>query len=310
MTLTTDQRILCTLTIVVILIWLAFVRPPFAYHATIVTIPEGATTREAGELLQKAGVVVSSRAFSLLTRLLGGAHYGAFSFAEPVTVIEAAWRVAHNDTQLPMIRVTVPEGASVREVGDILAGSLPGFDAAQFKALAAKDEGYLFPETYFFAAGASPREVRDAMRATFNTKIVELAPDIASSTRSLAEVVTMASLLEKEARTYETRQIIAGILWKRLDLGMPLQVDAVFGYILERDTFSPTFTQLATDSPYNTYTNKGLPPGPIGNPGLEALKAALHPVKTPYLYYLTGSDGVMHYATTFAEHVANRKYLK
>ena len=120
----------------------------------------------------------------------------------------------------------------------------------------------------------------------------------------------MASLVEKEARTDANRRIVAGVLWNRLALGMPLQVDAVFGYIFDRDTYSPSFEDLKVDSPYNTYTHKGLPPGPISNPGLESIYAALYPTKTNYLYYLTGRDTLMHYAKTYAEHQANRrKYL-
>ena len=120
----------------------------------------------------------------------------------------------------------------------------------------------------------------------------------------------MASILEKEARKLETRKVIAGILWKRIEIGMPLQVDAVFGYIHATSTYSPTFEDLEVDSPYNTYTNRGLPPGPIGNPGLESIRAALEPTKTPYLYYLTGKDGFMYYAKTFDQHVANRRFLR
>ncbi len=91
---------------------------------------------------------------------------------------------------------------------------------------------------------------------------------------------------------------------------MPLQVDAVFGYIFGKPTFHPTFEDLEIDSPYNTYKYRGLPPGPIGNPGLNAIKAALDPEPSPYLYYLTGKDGTMHYARTFEQHIDNRKYLR
>lgn len=105
--------------------------------------------------------------------------------------------------------------------------------------------------------------------------------------------------------------MVAGILYNRLKLGMPLQVDAVFGYIFGRDTYSPSFADLKVDSPYNTYTHKGFPPGPIANPGFDSLQAALHPAKTKYLYYLTGKDNLMHYATTYAGHQANQKrYLR
>ena len=121
----------------------------------------------------------------------------------------------------------------------------------------------------------------------------------------------MASLVEKEARTIASRRLVAGILWNRLELGMPLQVDAVFGYIFNRETYSPSFADLTTESPYNLYLHKGLPPGPINNPGLDALGATLNPTKTDYLYYLTGTDNLMHYATTYAGHLANqRKYLQ
>ena len=117
----------------------------------------------------------------------------------------------------------------------------------------------------------------------------------------------MASLIEKEADTAEDRRIVSGILWNRIDADMPLQVDAVFGYILDRSGYAPTGSDLEIDSPYNTYENRGLPPGPIANPGLDALTAALHPAATEYFYYLTGRDGLMYYAETFEEHKRNRE---
>jgi UPF0755 protein len=104
--------------------------------------------------------------------------------------------------------------------------------------------------------------------------------------------------------------MVAGILYNRLAHNMPLQIDAVFGYIYGRDTYSPSYKDLRVDSPYNTYTHVGLPPTPIDNPSLDSLLAAVNPEKTTYLYYLTGRDGTMHYATTYKEHQANvRKYL-
>jgi UPF0755 protein len=149
------------------------------------------------------------------------------------------------------------------------------------------------------------------MRENFDTKISALSANITASRHTISDSIIMASLIEKEARTTGNRKIVSGILWSRLALGMPLQVDAVFGYIFNRDTYSPSFADLKVDSPYNTYVHAGLPPGPINNPGLDAILAALHPTKTNYLYYLTDKNGVMRYATTFAEHQANqRKYLK
>ena len=129
---------------------------------------------------------------------------------------------------------------------------------------------------------------------------------VAASGHSLDEIIIMASLIEKEARTTQVRRIISGILWNRIGIDMPLQVDAVFGYILNRPTFSPTFDDLKIDSPFNTYRNKGLPPGPIGSPSLDAILAAADPEKNNYLFYLSDPNGVMHYSVTFEEHKANR----
>jgi len=120
----------------------------------------------------------------------------------------------------------------------------------------------------------------------------------------------MASIIEKESLNGDERQIVSGILWKRISLGMPLQVDATFLYINGKASAELTKDDLNIDSPYNTYRNKGLPPGPINNPGLDAIVAALYPKDSPYLYYLHDKKGKVHYAKTFNEHVANkRKYL-
>ena len=147
------------------------------------------------------------------------------------------------------------------------------------------------------------------MNNNFNEKIAS-TPSIATSTFKLKDIIIMASLVELEARTTESRKIIAGILWKRLSLGMPLQVDSVFLYINGKNTYELTTMDLKIKSPYNTYLYKGLPRGPIGNPGLDALQSTVDPTKTKYLYFLSSHDGAMHYAKTFEEHKRNReKYL-
>jgi UPF0755 protein len=122
----------------------------------------------------------------------------------------------------------------------------------------------------------------------------------------------MASIIEEEARTEETRRTIAGILWKRLDNGWPLQVDAAFAFVNGKKKSSElTVEDLAIKSPYNTYANKGLPPTPISNPGLDAISATIRPIATKYYFYLSDDDGNMHYAVTNAEHEANKaKYLE
>jgi len=211
-------------------------------------------------------------------------------------------RIAKGERGIESIRVTVTEGMTAREMGEVFARSLPDFDAAVFTTLATPYEGYLFPDTYFIDPGTSPEQVVQLLRDTFveRTKNISSEPDF-------DQVVIMASIIEKEANNAEDRRIVSGILWDRIELDMPLQVDAVFGYILGRSGYAPTGDDLEIDSPYNTYLNRGLPPGPIANPGLDAIEAARKPSSSPYLYYLTGTDGRMYYAETFEGHKQNRE---
>jgi UPF0755 protein len=145
------------------------------------------------------------------------------------------------------------------------------------------------------------------MRENVEKKLLPLSADIAAFGKSLSDIVILASLLEEEARTTNTRRTIAGILWKRLAIGMPMQVDAAFAKVNGKNTYQLTEDDLKTDHPYNTYTRAGLPPGPITNPGIDALHAALRPVETDWLYYLSDSDGNMHYARTHDEHLRNKR---
>ena len=192
----------------------------------------------------------------------------------------------------------------------ILQKDIPGFDAPYFVKIAHDKEGYLFPDTYYFLPNVTADDVVSAMSNNFNQKIATLDSDIRSSSRSLKDIIIMASIVEQEARTIDTRKIIAGILWKRLDKGLLLQVDAPLVYITGNTTGYISIDDTKIDSPYNTYKYKGLPAGPITNPGLDSITAVLHPTMTAYFYYLSDKNGVMHYAETFAEHVANKeKYL-
>ena len=117
----------------------------------------------------------------------------------------------------------------------------------------------------------------------------------------------MASIVEKEATSTNDRRIIAGILWKRISEDYPLQVDPPFFYTLGKDSSELTLSDLASDSPYNLYTHKGLPPTPIDNPGLDAISATVSPIATNYMFYLSGQEGNMHYAKTLAEHLINKE---
>lgn len=291
-----------------------FAAPADFPAGSIVVIARGTSAPQIGEQLAEKRVVAHSSVLRSVLRALGkseSVQSGAYRFESPQDVFTVANRLATGAYGFPPIRITFAEGTTIREMAEKIASALPEISASDFLKEARPYEGYLFPDTYLFPPSADASSVIAAMRANFNTRISPLLGDIQASGHSLSDVVIVASLIEKEARTTANRRIVAGILWNRLKLGMRLQVDAVFGYINNRATYSPSFEDLEIASPYNTYLHAGLPPGPINNPGLDSLDAAINPTITDYLYYLTGSDNLMHYAVTYAGHLANqRKYLR
>lgn len=279
----------------------------------IVIISRGSSVHDAALTLASARVVQHPKLLELLVRLSGRSNNmqsGAYRFSEPENVVVIAWRLISGGFGIPPVRFTIPEGSTVRDMAKRVHEAFPEITLADFISVGEPYEGYLFPDTYQFQAPPDAASVVIGMRENFDTKTLPLKTKFDASGHSLSDLVIMASLIEREGRTLEDKRMISGILWNRIARGMPLQVDAVFGYIYHRDTYSPSFADLKVDSPYNTYTHKGLPPGPIGSPGLESLEAAATPVQTDFLFYITGNDGLMHYATTFAGHQENlRNYL-
>src|SRR5690606_26432746 len=183
------------------------------------------------------------------------------------------------------------------------------FDKESF--LASITEGHLFPDTYFVPVTATSEYAIRMFENNFERKVEDIREEVAQSGKDFNDILIMASIIEGEARAEKDMKIISGILWKRIEIGMPLQVDATFVYLLGKGTSDLTRADLETDSPYNTYLYKGLPPTPISNPGLAAIRAALSPTETEYLYFLTGDDGKMHYSKTHDEHVAKKsQYIK
>lgn len=291
----------------------AFTAPSGFVPGITIRIMRGASVPEIATELADARIIAHPTVLRAVLRLSGASgnvHTGIYQFKKPQNVLVIAYRLVSGDYGLPPVRLLFTEGMTVREAALRIASSSLEVSAEDFLKVAQPQEGYLFPDTYFFSPSADAESIIATMHSNFDTKIASLSGEIAASGHSLSDIVIVASLVEKETRTSADRYTVAGILWNRIKLGMPLQVDAVFGYIFNRATYSPSPADLKVNSPYNTYTHTGLPPGPIDNPGLDALEAAANPAKTSYLYYLTGHDGLMHYATTYAGHQANlRKYL-
>lgn len=266
-------------------------------------------------LLLKEGNIIRSRALFefCVTTAAGdkGVKMGRYVFETPIGACAVALRLIHGDFGMPAIKTTIPEGFSNIQIAALLGTKIPDFDKDSFVEHARALEGYLFPETYYFPDDVTPGEVETKLNTTFKEKIAKLQPKIDSSGHSLREIIIMASILEREATTEADRYLVSGVLWGRIKNGMPLQVDAPFLYLLGKKSSELTQSDLQIKSAYNTYRNKGLPGGPIGNPGMSAILAAVSPKESPYVYYLSDSKGVMHYAKTFDEHMANKaKYLR
>ena len=265
--------------------------PPYNFPKnTIVTIPSGMDLFQASELLAQDHVVRYAFIFRSAAIILGGEknlQAGDYELPYPENPYTLAWRMVHADYGIRTIRVTIPEGYTDKQISFLFDKTrFPLFDAGAFVRIA--PQGYMFPDTYFVGVNATATSTIQLFRENFETQIDPLQDEIASSGYNENDVLTMASILEAEVPGDTDRKLVAGILWKRLKLGMLLQVD----------------------SAPETYQTAGLPATPIDNPGLDSIKAALNPTTSKYLYFLTDKKGVVHYAETFAEHEANiKKYL-
>ncbi len=287
--------------------------PPFSFPSgSIVTVPEGAGLYKLAEKLEQDKVIRSPFWFRTAAILLGGERdmkAGQYYLSYPQNVFIVAWRVFHGIHDLETVKLTIPEGFTVRKIAALFDDEkFVSFDRASFIDLA--PEGYLFPDTYFIPITSTASSTIKLFRDNFTSKVFPSVSDVEFSGKTLEEIIIMASIIENEANSRKDREIISGILWKRIKLSIPLQVDASFVYVNGKTTKELTLDDLKIDSPFNTYLYKGLPPRPISNPGLESIQAALNPATTPYLYFLTGDDGTMHYSRTFDEHVEKKlKYI-
>jgi UPF0755 protein len=286
---------------------------------TQVLIQRGATFDEIARQLAVDGVVGNALTFRLLARLRGqdiAVRSGAYRFTAHQTQDEILRALVTGGAQVA-VWVTIPEGFTAAQIAARLQDEGVGpaseftrdflrdtivVDGARTKNL----EGFLFPSTYLVALGDAPAQLEDQLTQEF---LRQLPRDAAARARALhvtvPQVVTVASLVEREAKLDADRPKIAGVIYNRLRLKMPLQVDATIEYALPAHKNQLSFRDLKIDSPYNSYAHAGLPPTPIANPGRPSLEAALHPSKSEDLYYVYCGNGRHVFAKTLAEHQAN-----
>lgn len=300
--------------IIVLGIGFSVTAPKLFINDTLVTIPEKVTTRQAGMILAENNIIRSKSLFELLVKMNPenkSVIAGEFVFDKKMNLLQVVQKITNGVFGKAQVKITIPEGSTNQEIARIIQKAIPEFNSDEFIAKTKLKEGYLFPETYFVFRTITPDSIITRLEKEYQERKSEFQPVLDSQSRNESQIITMASLLEKEAFTADEAKIISGILWKRFDQGMPLQVDAPFLYILGKTSSQLTKTDLQKDGPYNTYTRKGLPVGPIGNPGIDMIFAALKPQKTDFWYYLHDTHGKVYFAKTYQEHLQNKqKYLK
>lgn len=276
-----------------------------------ITIPKGFSVIQSADLLREEGIIRSSFWFRALSRVNNvSVKAGTYVFKETHSLPHVLQRLSDGDYGIDYISVTIPEGSTHRDIIEILE-SKEFFNDIDTKEIKKVPEGYLFPDTYSFSPFDSISFIIEIFEENFEKKYKKAAQD-PSIHITKNEAVIMASIIEKEAANdLEQKQIISGILWKRFEKGMLLQVDAPFVYERQKGSAELTRTELEKDSLYNTYTRKGLTPTAIGNPGYDSLYAAFHPIASEYFFYLHGSDGNIYYAKNYDGHLKNiRMYLR
>ncbi len=281
----------------------------------VVIIPEGLSLKQVAEELERREVIAGKTLFIFWARLKGyGRHIKAGEYAlspgmTPTQVLEKLIKgVVMNHT------VTLPEGLTRRQMADILSekglvdrGAFLALteDAGIIKkyGLSGRNlEGFLYPDTYQFARGLTPGKVVDVMVRRFFSLVAPLSEAVEQSGMRLEQVITLASIVERETGLAAERPLIAGVFLNRLKRGMRLESDPTVIYGLSAFNGNLTRKDLLRSTPYNTYRVRGLPPGPIANPGIAAIEAVLYPAQTKYLYFVSKNDGSHHFSRTLAEH--------
>lgn len=295
--------------------WFTQPLQPYNKETVQFVIPQGSSVRSIARQLEQKSLIRSQYAFQFAVwqrNLSKRIQAGAFMISPSQDVFSVADTLTSGTND---IWVTIPEGLRAEEIGELLAEALPEFEleSPEFQSECHDYEGYLFPETYLIPVHYDTTQTCKLLRQEYGNKMTMAMRDkIHADGRTEEEVVTLASIVAREARKPSDMKMVAGILWNRIDIGMALQVDATLQYIKGYDAAKKTWwaPPLAADkdlvSPYNTYKNAGLPPGPISNPGLDALEAAVYPTPNDYIYYISNLDGSkMFFAETYDEHLVN-----
>ena len=282
-----------------------------------VDVPKGASGRDIGHLLTEAGLIEYEGFFRLAQQLDKNEaviRHGRYDLNQGLSATGLLHQLQDGPDQLldvDRVKITIPEGLAIAQIAEMVDDGTTYQEITKDPALVAKlglesesIEGYLMPDTYFFDDTPTAEELVARQVSHFESVYAGLLEEIPGSDRyDRNAIVTIASLVEEEARLDEERPLIAAVMYNRLEIGMPLQMDSTLQYALGKYGQRMLHADKEVDSPYNTYQNAGLPPGPISSPGAASLRAALAPAKVDYLYFVSNADGQSHtFSTTIAEH--------
>ncbi len=297
-----------------------------------VEIPAGTPVSQMGDLLEEQGIIRSSTSFNLYVRLKGVAsnlQAGVHDLAPSMTLEEVVEALQQGAEEAGLIKITVNEGLTVDQIGDVIAENT-SYSKQDFLDLMTNQEfleklvqeypiltdsynnanvryvleGYLFPATYDFSSSDTLETLVTQMVDKTNEILTKYQAEIDASSYSLQDIMSIASLVEKEGMTTEDRKLIAGVFYNRLDAGMPIQSDISVLYALGTHKEMVTYDDLQVDSPYNLYVNTGLPPGPLNSPSEDAIVAALEPTESNYLYFYANIDtGEVFYTDDYNQHL-------
>lgn len=287
----------------------------YSQKEVVFTVEVGEGLFDIASNLKKQGLIKSQFLFSVVVTLRNVQNQlqaGTYNLLPRMSIVKIVKIISQGETIKQ--RITIIEGWNLRDIAWELENQ-GMFQAEELFEIADENtnlEGYLFPDTYDIGNEEKLEDIIKKILKNFDKKIsLELKEEMEKQERTLHQVIIMASLLEKEVQTYEDKKVVAGILWKRLRNNWPLQVDASISYLTGKKSLSLTKEELAIDSPYNTYKYPGLPLGPICNPGLDSIEAAIYYEENPYWFYLTTPNQETIFSKTLEEHNINiNRYLK
>jgi UPF0755 protein len=309
------------------------INKPCSQGGESLTIEPGLGVNEISIKLNEAGVVCDKLAFETYLWLFdkeGAIKAGEYFFSNPLNLKELTKVLVKGQKSGEEVAIKLIEGWDIEEMAEYLEKG--NIIEKKFFLASAKDskkfekdfpflstipkgvdlEGFLFPDTYRIYNDSEAEDIIGRMLKNFDKKLTqEMSGEIKRQGKDLYEIITMASVIQKEVRSTKDMKVVSGIFWDRIKYGQPLESCATIGYILGEDKARYSYDDTRIDSPYNTYINKGLPLGPISNPGIQAIEAAIYPEFTDYVYFLSKPNGETVFSVTYEEHMNNsNKYLK